>query len=238
MERARTLRSIRAKIEIAEIPQARHDIGAIIQAFVNLGGDNSDARKLRQHRFKSFRRGHEINVNNLFFQHAALFQPLNRHERGAARRQHRIEDKDKTLVNIARQPLFEKHRLGGLFVALNENMADADALGDFPNAVFHAQPGAHDRHGADFADEFRADIFRAGAGFHDFFPHGDEIQALFNQQAVHAVGIKNEIVAFGVFVADNREQYPQLRGHAQGRHLQVLFSVDIFCHRWFPIHLS
>lgn len=81
---------------------------------------------------------------------ALLLEQRERGRRAAARGEHRVDDDERALGDVARQLAVVLDRLQRLRVAVHADVADAGRRDHVDDAVEHAEAGAQDRHDADF----------------------------------------------------------------------------------------
>src|SRR5215210_1033462 len=120
------------------------------------------------------------------------------------RREHRVEDKDQVLVQVAREVDVVLDRLGCLLVALETHKADRRRRQEGERPVEHAEAGAQDRHEADGAGDL-LDL-RLGQGRADLDLPGRHVpRGLGDHDEGELLHGLSEIGGRGPLVAQDRE---------------------------------
>ena len=97
----------------------------------------------------SFRRGHEVDKPHVF--RAQFCQQIHRRNRAAARRQHRVNQDDFKIGQVARQAFMIKQRAQTFFLALQADESHPRVRDQLQNGIEHPKSRAQDRHQDHFA---------------------------------------------------------------------------------------
>ena len=148
--------------------------------------------------FQSFGGGNQ--ANELDVLGTALFDLANGVNGAAAGSQHGIQNKNIALGNILGQLAIIFHRLQGLLIAVQANVADLCSGDQGQHAVHHAQTGAQDGNQGQLAASQHMGASQSNRSFHFNFLGGQVAGGLIAQQGGNFADQITELFGAGVAV--------------------------------------
>lgn len=118
-------------------------------------------------------------------------------------RQHGVKQKHPSVGNVLGELVVKELGLGGLLVALDEDLADPHGAAALPEALLHGLAGPHDGHTANLALEDEAIVGAPDGGRHRVLNRGQVVEALLYEQTDDPVGVEDEVPALRLLVADD-----------------------------------
>ena len=143
-----------AEDAVARVAEPGPDIGVLVELAVHRGGPDRDLGVMLLDRRQPLWRDHEADQREPLRPRRA--QAVERVDRAAPRRQHRVDDEDVRVGQPRWQPLVVVDRAVLLLVAVDPDVTHARAREQPQEPVDHAQPGAEHGHDRDLARQAAA----------------------------------------------------------------------------------
>ena len=147
--------SRRRELPVAGVAEAGDDVADLVEPLVEGGEVERHVRVGLLQGVAAFRRGDD--ADELHLRDADRLEDIDRGNRAAAGRQHRIEDEGQVDIGLRRELVVVSDRLECGVVAVKPEVPDGGFRKCLEHGVGHAEPGAEDRDEADLLGDLPAD---------------------------------------------------------------------------------
>ena len=186
---------------------------------VHLRGDEREARVALADAVHALRRRDEREEDDALLRHPALHQLLDGSQRAVAAGQDGVQQQHVARGDVQGKLLVDDLAGPGVALALDQNLADLDALAACAQRVLHGLTGADDGDAAELVAELDAAVLVARGRRHAALRERQVAQPVLHHEADEAVGVENKVVARSHLVPDDGVHPPDLK--VAGQQLQI-----------------
>src|SRR6188474_2273052 len=184
-----------AEVAVAEVADAGHHVGVLVEPLVDGGGDELDRREAAVKRADAFGDGDEVDEDDAVLGDALVEENLDGGEGGAAGGEHGVEEEDVARGDVVGERGVVEVGLLGHLVALDQDLADADRAAQGAELGLHALASPGDGDAAELLREAKAVVVAADGGLDLAGLEGEQVEAGLEEEPEDAARVEDEVIA-------------------------------------------